>query len=366
MRIAYVITHFDSIGGAQVHLLDLAHAMIKDGHEVHILLGGTKAGLEAVRAKGANATHLQFMGREISLLRDVRAVFELRDKLRKVAPDIVHAHSSKAGIVARLAAFAAGIPAVFTAHGWAFTEGVSRRRRWLALMLEKLTAPLAARVIAVSDYDYRLALANRVCRSSKLRRIHNGVLDLVDSPCSIPEEMPPSIVMVARFQEPKRPDLLVTALNELRDLNWRAIIVGDGPDRAKVMSEVRAKGLEDRISLPGHLEDVSSVLSSSQIFVLLSRWEGLPLSILEAMRSGLPVVASNVGGVGEAVRDGETGCLVPAEDLGRLCTVLADLLKDPEARRRLGEQGRCLYEKEFSFDVMCRKTKEVYAEVIKQ
>lgn len=257
----------------------------------------------------------------------------------------------------------AGIPVVFTAHGWAFTDGVSRRRRHLALMLEKLVAPVTAKTIAVSDYDRRLALSHRVCRDSKLQCIHNGVPEVDDRLRADPEKQPPLIVMVSRFQEPKQPGWLVDALSSLDYLSWSAVIVGDGPDLMSVQSQVESLGLMDRVSLPGHLSDVPNMLSDAQIFVLLSRWEGLPLSILEAMRAGLPVIASDVGGVGEAIVDGDTGFLVPAGDAEQLQRMLVLLIEDAAKRRKFGEAGRRIYEEAFSFEVMIERTRALYIEV---
>ena len=149
----------------------------------------------------------------------------------------------------------------------------------------------------------------------------------------------PTVVAVGRLQRPKDPLTLVRAFGRLR-ASFSAVIVGEGPDRPRLETEIRRLGLERAVVLAGDTRDVADMLARADIFVLSSTSEGLPLSILEAMVAGLPVVASSVGGVPEAVEEGETGLLVPPRDPVRLAAALERLLVDPALRRRLGANGR--------------------------
>jgi glycosyltransferase involved in cell wall biosynthesis len=168
--------------------------------------------------------------------------------------------------------------------------------------------------------------------------IHNAV-DVASFRTTNGAAGPARIVGVGRFAYPKDFSTLLAAL-ELVGAGYRAALVGDGPGLGEVVTALRARGLSDRVELLGARGDVSDVLARSDVFVLSSRSEGFPVSILEAMAAGLPVVATDVGGVAEAVVDGETGILVPAGDPEALAAALRRLVADPALRRRLGAAGR--------------------------
>ena len=138
------------------------------------------------------------------------------------------------------------------------------------------------------------------------------------------------------------------------------MIVGDGPERARLEAEIRRLGLEGAVVLAGDRDDVAAMLARADVFVLSSTSEGLPLSILEAMAAGLPVVASSVGGVPEAVEDGETGLLVPPRDPVRLAAALERLLVDPALRRRLGSNGRERVRQHFGLEAFQQAHVAVY------
>jgi glycosyltransferase involved in cell wall biosynthesis len=142
--------------------------------------------------------------------------------------------------------------------------------------------------------------------------------------------------------------------------------VGDGPDRSALEQRAAEMGLQHRVKFLGQRLDIPELLASSDIFALATNWEGFPIGILEAMRAGLPVVASNVNGVGEAVSDGVTGYLVPAADSNAFRNRLVQLLTDVNLRRNMGAAGRLRFEKEFTADVMLRKTASIYRELVRE
>jgi len=168
---------------------------------------------------------------------------------------------------------------------------------------------------------------------------------------------------VARFEPPKDFPTLLRALRMVT-APWRAILVGDGPTRPGVEELARELGLADWVEFVGWRTDVADILARAQVFVLSSRWEGLPISILEAMRAGLPVVASQVGGVGEAVIAHETGWLVPPGDAGQLSQRIEELCVDPSLRARMGVAGRRRWEDRFRVERMVEETSALYADVL--
>lgn len=203
-------------------------------------------------------------------------------------------HLSKAGWLGGLAAKWLKIPVVFTAHGWAFTEGVPKRQQIVYRWAEKLAAPFAGKIITVSDYDRKLAIKYKITYPNKIITIHNGMPDIDTTLFAKPEVEPVHLIMVARFEEQKDHILLLETLEELKDLPWTLELVGDGPLMGIVREKAEKLGISDKIQFSGACDDVPCRLAKAQIFILTSKWEGFPRSILEAMRAGLPVIASDV------------------------------------------------------------------------
>jgi glycosyltransferase involved in cell wall biosynthesis len=365
LKIAYIVTRADPIGGAQIHVRDLAAAMRDQGHSVVVLVGGSGPFVDDLRARGLDTVVLRHLTVPIRPFKDLRAFRELRAALLAFGPDLVAAHSAKAGVIGRMVARVLGVPVVVTTHGWSFTTGVPPMRAAVYRWIERLTGPLSAdRTITVSDYDRELALRARILPANRLVTVHNGMPDVAPSLRADPARTPPRLVMVARFGAQKDHPTLLRALAGLRDHAWELDLVGEGPRVAETESLASALGIRERVHFLGQRMDVDQILANAQIALLVTNWEGFPLSILEAMRAALPVVASAVGGVGESVRDQETGFLVPAGEVEPLRERIRQLLVDPGLRVRLGAQGRTVYEEHFALDQTVSKTLAVYRDVL--
>jgi glycosyltransferase involved in cell wall biosynthesis len=364
IKVAYVITRADSLGGAQIHVRDFAARLLGDGHEAAVFGGAAGILREQLWELGVPFVEIPALSRDSHGTSDLRALSQLRAALRAFQPHLVSAHSSKAGILARLAARSLGLPALFTAHGWAFTDGVPTIQRVGARWIERGASPLAQRIILVSDYDRRIAIRSKVGDPDKLHVIHNGMPDVPPEDRARPERSPARIVMIGRFADQKDHATLFRALTRLMDREWCLDLVGGGSRQGKARELAAKLGIADRISFMGLRTDVSKLLARAQVYALCSRWEGLPRSIIEAMRAGLPVVASDVGGVAEIVEDGATGYLVPRGNAGVLAARLRELLESPKLRLWLGKQGRSRYETGFTFERMFEKTFTTYREVI--
>jgi glycosyltransferase involved in cell wall biosynthesis len=361
-RIMYIITSSET-GGAQMHLLELIKYACLTGHEVALVTGSDGMLSDRVRDLGVRVDVVRSMRRAVHPIRDLLAVRQVRHLIDSFRPDFIHAHSTKAGIVGRLAAHMEGIPCVFTAHGWAFTEGVRGFRRNAAIITERIASRWTSRIITVSEYDRRHALKCKVGNERQLVTVHNGV---PDSPRRVRKvnNAVPVVTMVARFAEPKNQADLLRALAPV-SIPYRVQFVGTGPTLEAAKGLAVGLGISNRVDFLGERTDVANILADSDIFALVSNWEGLPLTILEAMRAGLPVVASDVGGVSEAVAHGASGFLAPPGDTQALSNYLLSLIRDPDLRRRFGYAGRCLYEQRFSVSVMLERTWQVYSDVTK-
>lgn len=362
MRIVQLITHMHEVGGAQIHVRDLSTRLARDGHYVSILYGAEKKLADELYVKEIEYIPVKRLIRNMHVTKDIIAFLEIRKSLKQLTPDIVAIHSSKAGILGRLACWTLRIPFVFTAHGWAFTEGVEKNKQIIYRKVEKWVGKITKKVISVCDYDRILALQHRVLPSTKLITIHNGVIDqnrFTSKQLGTNEMV--KILMVARFDKPKNQLELLQALSQIRELNWYMIFAGDGRLKEQAAQFVQEHNLGHKVTFLGNHSNVPEILMDADIFALTSSWEGLPLSILEAMAHGLPIVASNVGGVKEAVRNDENGFLIHHN----LPELLSILIENPMLRQKMGAKSREIYETSFTFERMYNQTLLTYKHLIK-
>jgi glycosyltransferase involved in cell wall biosynthesis len=335
-RLLILITLAEA-GGAQTSVSLLLPGLTGE-FEVTIAAHGSGPLRDAAKAAGVPFVHLEHMRRAIGPWQDALALLELVRLCRRLRPDIVHAHSSKAGALGRLAAAFAGVPIrIFTVHGWSFAAygGLPGR---LYLWVERGLRRLTTAVVCVAAASRDVGLAAGVLRAEHTLVIHNAV-DVAAFRAPAQLEGAQRVVSIGRFAFPKDFATLVEALAATR-ADYCATFVGEGPLFQEIAATILERGLTERIHLLGERSDVPDVLASTDVFVLSSRSEGFPVSILEAMAAGLPVVATDVGGVAESVVDGETGLLVPPGDPGALAAALECLLTDSGLRRRLGTAGR--------------------------
>ncbi len=342
----------------------MATALKQAGHEPVVLAGGDGPWFEQLRERGITAIALRHLQRRISPYREVLAFFELRRALRALAPDLVSTHTAKAGVLGRLAAASLRLPVIFTAHGWTFTDGISRAQALVWKLAERLVGGLAGRIVTVSEYDRGLALAARIGSPDRIVTVHNGMPDVAASRVADVGMSPPHLVMVARFEAQKDHRTLLVALSRLRHKPWRLSLVGSGPLEAEVQQLAAVLGLRDRVAFLGARSDVDAILADAQIFVLCTHWEGLPRSIIEAMRAGLPVVATSVAGVPELVEHGATGLLCGPRDVVDASAQLQVLIDSPERRAEMGRRARKRYEDQFQFNRMYARTLNVYEQLL--
>lgn len=364
MKILYCITRSDTLGGAHIHVADMAAWMRGHGHEAAVVVGGEGPYCDHLSSKKVPYIVSRYLCRPIRPLYDLMAIAELRRVFKEFNPDLITLHSAKAGLLGRIAAIGEGRTVIFTAHGWSFTEGISWYKASLFKVLERITAPLASRIITVSEYDRSIALNAGLGPAEKIQTIHNAMPEV--SAAASPEQNHGAvrIIMVARLDEQKDHETLFNALVSLKDRNWVVDLVGDGPHEEKLLAMAERLEIADRIRFLGLRKDVDALLAESHIFVLTSMWEGFPLTVLEAMRAGLPVVASAVGGIPESVEEDRTGYLVPRNGVEALRQCLAYLIDHPEERLRLGEGGRQRFEERFRFERMAEQTLAVYKELV--
>lgn len=365
LNIITIITSSD-IGGAQIHVKDIAVALQAYGNKITVLVGSEDPEFpEMLKELNIPCRIVNNLVRNIDPKKDFKAYKEIRQIMQEIKPDLVTLHSSKAGILGRLAVYFEKIPSTFTVHGWVFTNGENKIKQIIYRNIERIGALFPTHLIAVSHYDGKIGLQQKVCKSNNITVIQNGMPDIKPALMAKAENEPPKLIMIARFAKQKDHVSLIEALAELRELPWELNLVGgDGGLLAQTEDKIKSLHLNDKIHILGYRSDIDELISNSQIFVLSSNWEGLPLSIIEAMRAKLPVIASDVGGVNELIVNDETGYLINSKK--DLVYALKTLITNSDKRQDMGNKGRDNYDKYFNLNIQLEKTFDLYNKLLNQ
>ena len=363
------------LGGSQRYLLHLSRHLDRIGYDTTLATGDHRRRLadstgelslwlhRELSTTGVRCVIVPSMRREIAPFQDLRAIVDLWRLMRRERFDIVHSNGTKAGLLGRIAAWLAGTPyVVHTAHGFAFAETVDAPHRFLYFLAEWIGGRLCDRLITVCRADYDRAIAHRIASVEQLVLIHNGIDVPAETEPSPSRHRDPLVIgTVANCYPTKGLPHMVGAAALLRDrraFEW--VLVGDGEQRPLLERMVKTAGLEDRFHFAGTQRDVGPFLKEMDIFVLPSLKEGLPFALLEAMGHRLPVIASDVGGIGEIVIDGVSGILVRAADEHGLARAILALAADPAMRARMGEAARTRVAREFALGAMLDRTVAAY------
>lgn len=359
-RILYIVTRAEH-GGAQTHVFRLAASM-RQNFEVAVATGEEGYLTKACRDVGITVYVVPHLQREIRPIADMRAFWNLYLLVRSLRPDLIHTHTFKAGFLGRLVAWLLKVSSVYTLHSWLFgTPAMPRAWSALAGPCERLAASWCQGLITLSDGGAVLLRKYRIYSDSKVVTIRNGIPDCSErqrgnTPVA-------KVIMVARFTKVKEHDVLLRAFAKICR-GPRLLLVGDGPTRPACEKLASELGITDRVEFLGSRDDVASLLASAQLFVLASKYEMCPMSILEAMRAGLPIVASDVDGASEAIQDRESGLLVPSGSVDRLAKALTLLVDDADLRTRLGRGARMRFEQRYLFEQQLALTSAFYRNVL--
>lgn len=391
IRILHAITRLIN-GGAQINTLYTVTGLDKKRYSVSLISGqsnGVEGEIEGeARQMGVNLTVIPELVREVNPFLDSRAFLKLYRLIKHGKYDIVHTHTSKVGILGRLAAKLAGNSIiVHTPHGSNYYNpkadipSVSGRliNRTLFLWLDRLTATITDEIIGLteSEVEHYLEIGFIKNRNDAVV-IHSGIdlkkfaeIDLdtdgLTAQLGIPDGFK-VILTVARLTGEKGHEYLIHAAKRVANETEkvRFLFVGDGILRSKLEDQVRQLRLDQVISFLGVRRDVPELLAISDLFVLPSLYEGQGRALVEAMAAGLPVVATKVGGIPDVISDGQNGILVAALDSDALAVAILELLNNEEKARQMGEAGKRRVDPEFSVETMVRKIESVYEELIKR
>ena len=387
LKVLHPITRL-IIGGAQENTMLTADyhvnlAEFAGKYEVDIVSGpqtGPEGSLiDEVRQRGTKLMIMPEMVREVSPMNDLKAVWKLRQMMIDGRYDIVHTHSSKAGVLGRVAAKWAGVPfVVHTVHGWSYHDHMSPRKKNFYVALEKVGYRNGDAMIAVSPKDIEKGLAEGIGRREDYTVIRSGIeLDRFGSvrpgtrvemreQLGIPAD---ALVVgsVTRLSDQKDPLSLIEGLAKVHQARpdvW-SVIVGGGALRSDVEAKIADFGLTGRIKLTGLRRDVPELMATFDIFVLSSLWEGLPRVLPQAMATGLPIVCTRADGSAEAVLDNINGFLVKPRSPEQIAEKVILLIDDRKKRQQMGAAGKDRVEM-FGARKMVQDIDELYTRLMKR
>lgn len=374
-RVCHVITQSTPFGGAQRNTLLSVAGLTRSGWDVDLVCGAGGPLIPEARAAGVRVHVLGDLVRPVRPARDVRALLGLVRLFRAGRHALVHTHSTKAGLLGRLAARAAGVPAVLhTVHGYPFEMTGAKARVYSRL--EAIVSRCTDRVICVGEALRAEVAAHSMAPAAKCVTVYSGIdfraLRPTRSPVAMRERLDlaeawPVIGSVGQLIERKAYQHLIEAVARLvpRHPRLHLLVVGEGPWRPILEARIAALGLGGHVTLLGERGDVADVLQVLDVYAMPSLWEGVGRALTEAMYMARPVVATAINGVTELVRHEVTGLLVPPYDPPALAAAIQRLVTDRALAQRLGEEGRRLVVERMDADRMIAELEHLYATVLR-
>jgi glycosyltransferase involved in cell wall biosynthesis len=366
-----------TVGGTRTHMELLLQHIDRSRFAVTLVCSTRRdpqfsEALRRYQSDGITVCIIQ-MARSIHPVRDLLAIWRLYRYFRRCAFDVVHTHSSKAGILGRFAARLARVPTILhTPHAFAFQGESSTLRRALFLLAERVARRWTTAFICVSEGERSIAINSGVAAATDSLVIHNSV-DLERATCSSRVAATARdtagctsadmvVGTVANLRPQKGLHHFIKAarrvLNERQDV--RFVIVGSGTLHRELSALIEFSHLQERVRIISGETDAWPYYALLDVFVLTSLWEGLPYAMLEAMAMGKPVVATDISGCRDVVIDGETGLLVPPRDEQAIARAILTLLENPDMRRRMGALGRRVVEQKYRIQQKIKELEAAY------
>lgn len=376
IKVAHVVTRLD-LGGAQQNTLATVRGLDPARFEALLVCGEGGYFDSEVRAdRSVRAIFLDSLVREVSPLRDLLATLELWKTFTNERPEVVHTHSSKAGILGRIAAALAGVPViVHTYHGFGFHDRQHSLVKSVYVSLERLCARLTTRLVYVSLANANYAERHGLGPAKDATIIRSGVR-LADFPAKVDAAklkmsagigMHKTLVVSIGNLKPQKnaKDFVEAAAKVSKKFpEARFVFIGDGPQRRELEAKAFSLGLDGILMFLGWRRDGAQWLAAADAFAMTSLWEGLPRALVEALRTGLPAVCYATDGVTDVLRDGENGFVVPPGDVDAFADRLGRVLGDKELRRKLGAAAGASIGPEFDLDGMVRAQEALYESLL--
>jgi glycosyltransferase involved in cell wall biosynthesis len=360
MKILLCLTRGDTIGGAQTHILTISKQYINNNHIVKLVIGHTTNDFkELLIINNIDFVEIPFLLHKISIINDIKSFIRINEITNEFKPDLISLHSTKIGLIGRLMKFTQKSPIILTVHGWSFSKGIPLIKRSIAYAVELIFARIPTNYILVSKYDMSLAnylFLNKSC----YKLIYNGVEPVKHTIINKTIKLMIKIVMIARFDDQKNQKMLIDACSEYEDIELH--LIGDGPQLTKLKNYVLTNKLKCKIKFHGQIPNAINEIPEYDIFALISKWEGFPISTIEAMSQGKPIIVSNTGGAPEAVLESFNGYII--DNLESLKKAINNFRNNPSLIKLFGDNSKIRYEENFTAYKMGEETLDYYKEIL--
>ena len=378
IKVLHMITELP-VGGAQDNTLLTVEHLDKSEYDITLLSSPVGSWVErAQNIPDVRVTLISRLQRKIHLSSDLVAAWKIYKHIRRERYDIVHTHSSKPGVLGRVAARLAGVPiVVHTIHGFPFNDYMNEYTRKFYIFLEKIAAKCTDKLITVSNLNKKKAIDLKLAKPDRFVNIYSGIdlnhfhVEVNTSHKRMELSLPQDhflVGMVGRLSPQKAPQFFIQAAADVAQDNPNVtfLLVGDGELRDGLEKLTDELGLKKRIRFLGVRDDIPEILGILDVFVLSSLWEGLGRALTEAMAMARPIVATSVEGVPELVDDHKTGILVPPKDPKALAAGIKKVLRDRSLAIQLGQNAQKRVLKDFGVDTMIAEIDDLYKHLISQ
>lgn len=371
MKIMYVNT-LGVWGGVATYLKPLMEEQIRRGNEVSLVVGnnGDLTSYVSKKLPEVKIIILDTMERNVNILGVVKSIFTFRGIVKEIDPDIIHANCIMAGIISRLGRLFTKSKIIYNAHGWAFEPGTSKKFKYPAIVIEKILSFVTDRIICVSDYEKCIASKYYIFKNKRQAIvIKNACEDL--GYCGVSNDGNSfTITMAARFWRQKNQKLLLEAVNLLinnndLDINLKVNLLGDGPLLDECKMYVKNNNMEDIIKFTGMVTNVQEYYEKSNVIMLITNYDAIAISLIEALSLGKPIIASNVSGVPENFSNDKNGYCVN-NDVEEISNAILDIILNQEDSVQMGINSRKLYEKDFRIERNIKLHNDLYRELNKK
>ena len=317
----------------------------------------------------ANRVIVIKMAHQIDGKADFKSIKAIRHYIKQIKPDIVYAHSSKAGALVRIADLGINNRVIYNPHGWAFNMQQSSKKKEIYKWVERISAHFCDKIVCISDAEKESALREKICKPDKLQVIYNGVdLEKIKNTkpktrkeLGIPEDAF-VVGQVGRLSEQKAPDIFVKAAKLIKDKipNAYFILVGDGELRGQVKKMIHENGLDNSFLITGWVDSPAAYMKIMDVGTLLSRWEGFGLVLPEYMACGVPIVATDVDAIPNIIKNKENGVLVEKDDY-RQILVKVLLYVNNSFAAKIMESEKKTVAKSYSINRVVKETTDLYS-----
>ena len=360
MKILHVITELDNMYGAQRHLVECVKDHIVKGHTCKIIAGKLGVASNQLSNYAVEINCISALRNSYFFINDLKAIKRIITEIDSFKPDIVISHSSKAGIIARIACYKRKVPNLFTVHGWSFEKGTPTLQYLFGYTIEYLMKGISDKYFCVSEHTGAFGQSKIGIEKNKMLVCPN--IHERKALISPNNNIYHNVLMVAGFRKQKDHHTAIKAFNKIVNVlnrkNIHITLIGDGPERKHILNLVKQYNLEVFVSLAGETTEIDKYYKSCDLVILPTHYEGLPIALIEAMQYAKPIIATNVGGVSEIVQDGYNGNLIEKNDYNTLADQIVHYY-DNNLFNEMGNNAIKVYADKFSYESICVKMNDI-------